>query len=548
VTDDTPVLIYLEADDEVTTVVRRLRQAGGDRVVLIAPGRSRATSSLVALRLLARVGEESGLVVGVVGDPLTRSLATEAGLETYVSADDARRAVPAPASSESPRRAAIHVMRGGTLDETAPVNAVGGSAAEPIDDATMVRPVPVMPRSAQPAGPVRRRWRVAPVAAVLAAVAILVAAGVVLGAVVLPAATIVVMPRTEPIGPFQYELEFADAQRDAGTVRETATVTASGTYDILEPAVGTVTFFNWNAVDVEVPPETLVATGDAAGEQAFSTLEGIVVPAGTLTPDGRIQAGDASVGVVAAAAGPAGNVAAEAIDTVLNAGTAARLRGFPNNPEPLVINPEATSGGMDDDGSEIVQADVDAAMAALRAALGEAIDEALGPNGSRVSADAEEAPEPTIEGLDGLVGVRDQPEAEISGTLEYDRRSVERAEVVQLARERLALDPGALPADRELLADATQVAVGAARIEGDRLIVAVTVSGASMPQLSRELVLDRVRGRSAEEAEAALSDLGAANVGLWPDWVASVPELDWRIDLQIEQASTESVPASSSSP
>ena len=542
-TDDPPVLIYLEADDEVTTVVRRLRQAGGERVVLVAPGRSRATSSLVALRLLARVGADSGVALGVVGDPLTRSLAAESGLETYISVDDARRAVPAPALSESPRRAAIHVMRGEALDETAPVSAVGGSTVEQIDDATRVRPVPDLPRAVRPAGSARR-WRAAPLAAILAALAILVAAGVVLGAVVLPAATIVVTPRSEPIGPVQYELDFDDAQRDAGTVRETATVIASSTYAIQTAAAGSVVLHNFNSFPVTVEQGTFVA----AGEQAFGTNEAITVPAGTLTSDGRIRAGDANVGVTAAAIGEAANVPALAIDTVVNESTAARLRGFPNNSARLVENPEPTAGGLDTTGPEFVQADVDAAVAALQAALIAAVDEELGPNGSRVSANAVEAPEPTIEGLDGLVGARDQAEAEIRGSLAYDRRSVERAEVIELARERLASDPGALPADRELLVDATQVTVGAARIEGDRLVVAVTVAGASMPQLSRELVLERVRGRSSEEAEAALRDLGEASVELWPAWVASVPELDWRIDVRFEQSSTDSAQAPSSLP
>ncbi|MDQ2689064.1 MAG: hypothetical protein M3Y29_02165, partial [Chloroflexota bacterium] len=77
---DVPTLLYLEADDEITAVVRRVRAADPGRVVIVAPGRSRATSSAVALRLLARAGEEDGRELAVVGDALTRSLAAEAGL------------------------------------------------------------------------------------------------------------------------------------------------------------------------------------------------------------------------------------------------------------------------------------------------------------------------------------------------------------------------------------------------------------------------------------------------------------------------------------
>src|SRR5918999_2656554 len=100
-------LLYLESDDEVTTVVRRLRSATEPRVVVVAPGRSRATSSVVALRLLARVGAEEGRELAVVGDSLTRSLAGEAGLAAYVTVDDARRAEPVYPAASPPRRAGI---------------------------------------------------------------------------------------------------------------------------------------------------------------------------------------------------------------------------------------------------------------------------------------------------------------------------------------------------------------------------------------------------------------------------------------------------------
>ncbi|MFN2419578.1 MAG: hypothetical protein ABR593_11780, partial [Candidatus Limnocylindria bacterium] len=98
-------LLYLETDDEVTSVVRRIRETDGERVILVAPGRSRATSSVVALRLLARVGEDADRRVAVVGDALTRSLASEAGLDAYASVDDARGAVLPAAAEAEPRGA-----------------------------------------------------------------------------------------------------------------------------------------------------------------------------------------------------------------------------------------------------------------------------------------------------------------------------------------------------------------------------------------------------------------------------------------------------------
>ena len=113
-----PTLLYLEADDEITAVVRRVRAADPGRVIVVAPGRSRATSSAVALRLLAREERD----IAIVGDALTRSLAAEAGLASYANVDDARRASPGERPSVEPRHAAIHVVRG-TADDTPPAMA-----------------------------------------------------------------------------------------------------------------------------------------------------------------------------------------------------------------------------------------------------------------------------------------------------------------------------------------------------------------------------------------------------------------------------------------
>jgi hypothetical protein len=124
--------------------------------------------------------------------------------------------------------------------------------------------------------------------------------------------------------------------------------------------------------------------------------------------------------------------------------------------------------------------------------------------------------------------------------------SVDRDEVVALATERLLANGEIVPAGHELLPSATEVSIGAARRDGDALIVAVSVTGASTPTVDRDEVIARVRGRSAEEARAALSDIGEATVDLWPGWVGSVPGLDWRIEVVIGGEGDIPPPSSSS--
>lgn len=525
---DETTLLYLETDDEVTSVVRRVREARAERVVLVVPGRSRATSSVIVLRLLAKVGEEADRRVAVVGDALTRSLASEAGLDAYASVDDARQALPISVEAQG-KGASIHVVRGEVSDETAPL----APAPRRLVMETETRPV-VVPRPPRPLAAKRSTRRVGlPVALILAVLAALLIAAGVLGAVVLPAATVTIVPVSVPLGPVDYEIRVDDPERLTGSVEATATVVASGTYPIQAAATGSVLLFNWTFVPVEVTAGELVAAGD----QAYATDAAIVVPPGDLTPDGRIQAGEGSVGVVAAAVGPAANVSASAIDTVLNESVAVRLRGFPSNPEPLVVNPGATAGGVDTTGPEITQADVDAAQLALLQDLDEAVADALEDSSEAIFADSAEQPEPLVEGLDGLVETRDEETAEISGTLAYDRLTGDRGEVMMAAEARLLDDATVLPQGHELLPDAMEAVIGEARREGDALVVRVSVTGASTPIIDRGEVIERVQGRSIDDAIAALAELGEPRIDLWPGWVASVPGLEWRIDVRVADGS-----------
>jgi hypothetical protein len=361
----------------------------------------------------------------------------------------------------------------------------------------------------------------------VATIAVL-ATGAVVASTVLPAATIRIVPRTSAIGPVAFDITIADAEHTVGTVDAKATVTATGTYPISEPASGTVVLFNWTFQAVVVPGGTFVA----AGEQAFATQADVVVPRAHLTIDGRIAAGDISAAVVAAAPGPAGNVAAHAIDTVVNESIDDQLGGVPENPERRVDNGEPTAGGVEDTGSEITQADIDSAIAELTDALETAAGDAVSAGGDLVFADAPEAAQPVIEGLDGLVGMRDRATAELSGTLAYDRLSASADEVRRRAMERFALEAERLVRDGEaLLSDATRVELGTPSRDGDSLVVPVAVRGQAAATIDRDAVIERASGRSAADAEANLADIGDATVELWPGWVTDVPGAGWRIEV-----------------
>src|SRR5438046_3203233 len=108
-----PAVLYLEPDDEIPSVVRRIREADATRIVLVAPGRTRATSSVIGLRLLARHAADAGREIALVAEPAARPLANEAGIAAFASVAEAQSGGGQPPIGEAARpRASIHIVRG----------------------------------------------------------------------------------------------------------------------------------------------------------------------------------------------------------------------------------------------------------------------------------------------------------------------------------------------------------------------------------------------------------------------------------------------------
>jgi hypothetical protein len=126
---------------------------------------------------------------------------------------------------------------------------------------------------------------------------------------------------------------------------------------------------------------------------------------------------------------------------------------------------------------------------------------------------------------------------------------VDTAVVRERAEAQFTDDPDVLPDGHQLLGEATAVTLGPARLDGETVVVEARVSGSSAPELDPEVVRARVIGRTPEEAQLALADLGTARVELWPGWVTTVPELEWRVEVRIEELdSTLPLPSQAAEP
>jgi Baseplate J-like protein len=521
--DAEPQLLYLEPDDEITSVVRRLRGADAGRVILVAPGRSRATSSVVALRLLARTASEAGRSVALVADAGTRALAGEAGIAAFGSVAEATSPSPVPAETIVPARAPIHVVRG--------VSAGRGKAPTSLPatdglEETMAVHVPPPPAAARRRTERRPPSRLA--AILMAALLVLLVAG---GAAALPAATVTITPVSQAIGPRTYTVTVPIAGYATGTTEIKQAGTATGTKHDLVAATGSVTFYNYSYVYVQVPAGTQVSAG---GSVFFTTDATVTAPPGSLTgSDPPIAPGQISVAVTAVEPGLTGNLAAEAIDRVENKSIDRYLQGFGNQRGRRVSNPEATTGGDDTSHPVVDQKDVDDAVAALRTQLTAHLKEQLeGSNPDRVYAgpNADEVAQITIP--EDLVGKEDTPTFELTGTLAYDRAYAKEADVEAAARQQLASDSAAVREGMAVADNSLVFAWEAGTVNGAQLTVRVTVRGVAAAAIDENAVRNKVAGMTREEAKAALADLGQVQVDFWPGWVEQVPKLGFRITVK----------------
>ena len=535
---DETQLLYLEPDDEITTVVRRLREADASRVVLVASGRTKATTSTVALRLLAQVATEEGREVALVADAGARALAAEAGIAAFASVADATAGGPPPAQPPAPH-APIHVVRGEAEPAAPDLPASELAASTPVVaprgmEETQAVPVqrparyPVPPPSGDVAptppvtarGPRRARWVVPAIA-----LALLIGIGAALGTV-LPAASVTIRPRAVAVGPLTYELRPQTHAATGEPLTSTQQGEATGHRTRRTAASGNVLLINYSPDNVIVPAGTVVSAG---GEILFQTTQTVTVPESFFA-----FVGTAVAPVQALEHGPSGNVPELAIDTIENRDVDHALRG-PGPDERRIRNDDPTSGGDEQELVVVRKSDITAVTDAIRKDLNQQLEQQRTQDGEDRIYAAQGAPRPRIDVPDDLEGhtSADPYTFELTGTLEDDQPYVLRADAEDAAAEAIAADETAAPAGTVMEPDSVTIELGDATLDGQALVLHADVTAQAVPEFDESTIAQRIAGQTIEQARQELSAIGPASVTLWPFWVDRVPRLAWRVNVDV---------------
>ncbi len=541
-------IVYLDAEDEITSAASRIRQSADVRVALVIPYGSRVATSRINFRLLAREAMVNGKRLDIVApDASARALAASAGIPVFGSVGEYEAALDLPPEPDHP---AEPVVPRAAATAAAAVTVVGMAVAapppaagpDPRADAQRAAELDEIVRRGREipvAKPRRRGPRAALVAGLLVLVLALVVAGVA-GFFLLPSAQITVTPQVQPVGPVELTVT---ADPTATAVDPAAGVIPAQTVDIpvevsgefpatgkrveTTPARGGVRWQNCDPTSsYTIPKGTLVRT---VGGTAFATDESLFLPVAIISGGGTrptLKCQVSEVAVTAVKPGPDGNVAAGAIRVI-----PARY----NRTVLSVTNRAATSGGARKEFKRVAKKDVEAAQASLAEQLDAAFQAQLA-NPDGVPAGATVFPETGVLGdrtptVDPASLVNQEVATftlglSATGTvLAVDASPVEAIAEAALAD---AVTPG-----YELVDGSTRVVVGDATVKDGIVRFPVAGSAKQLRPVDGEALRLQVLGLPKAQAGTVLEPYGEVEIVLWPDFVVAVPTLGQRVTLTV---------------
>jgi hypothetical protein len=350
-------LLYVEADEEITDLVDRLRDLSlEDEVTFVVPERARALQSAMSFRLLKRYADSYGKRVNLVsGDPRLQAMSLEAGFTAYPSlgAYDRGTEVHSPESGAPAAAAAAAPSVAATAPPTSPQALAPQRGVATLDrprEASVIsapprRPVPSL-RPTLPLGPTFGNYR-----PYLIGAAVLIVAVLLVGILYLPKATATVSVQGTPLkadatligapGTAAGSADHFATQAIHASQSQTFPGTPTGQKQIdAARATGSVKFsLSCFLCSETVPKGWIVETNDAS--KKYATQKSV-----TLTG----PVGSATVAVVAVDAGASGNTDRDTIRKI-DQNTSDNLG---------VTNPDPTTGGLDARTATVIQqSDID---------------------------------------------------------------------------------------------------------------------------------------------------------------------------------------------
>ena len=304
-------VIYLEPDDEITTVVEKLRKYSDQNLALSVPKGATLLQSIVNLKLLRKEAEELGKqVVIVTTDRVGTTLAEKTGLKTVESTEELPKALPRVVQEEE-EASESGFKRVAVSNERLPYFSSGEVKKEKSSFDIGRKSFAGASAAGKKAG--SKLKYIIPVVVVVLAVAIY------LTFLLLPKAKITLFLKGESFKAeadihFSHNLSSVDQAKAALPSRFISkeaelskSAKTTGKMNVGTKATGTITISNKTGVAQPLSASTKFLS---SGAQSFLSDKAITVPGAYVDGSGHIVAGSAQVSVTAAAVGTSYNISA----------------------------------------------------------------------------------------------------------------------------------------------------------------------------------------------------------------------------------------------
>ncbi len=566
--------IYIDLDEEVTSVVDRIRKIMDREIVLVIPQRALVLQSIVNLKLLKNQAQLLGRhLIVVTADQLGKHLATRAGLEVReklgnrailtleindpnhepsVGREEGSLSSPLKQRIESPMAMpAISVAdivrraKSQKLYPTKPSKAkrrryfFGGSPKSPKPEGRP-RLSSAVSRSPRPHSK-KLSARLSSLSAkvglgFIGASCILI---VLIIFLVLPKAKVTLVPKTELLNQSVDIVVRTDtaggdsiSQAILGQVytlekKETQIFPTAGMQQISTKAEGEVTLFNEKGVS-----QILVATTRLMSDQniLFRTKERVLIPPARVSSEGKLEPGTMTTRVVADQAGPQGNIG-PAQFYIVAFDPAQRQKVYAKSTVPF-------TGGEAREAKVLTQEDLDAATKQMAESL-----IAMGREEIRAELHLNyPLPEGALKGeiieatCNKQIGeVTDNFELNLKVGLKALIFSAEEARMLALNSVQEILQANQFIVDSES-AEGISFEIENINLEERRALLKVRVEKEIAYRSDLEVMRDHLAGKKEAEARAYLQGLDEIQdfeLTLWPFWVRRVPALDKKIEITI---------------
>lgn len=344
--DDT---IYIDADEEITAVIDKLRQESATTISIVVPKGAALLQSVVNLKLLKKEADEHGKDIALVtADPIGRNLAAQVGIAVYEDTERKELITPPASATRPPAEEVVEVDMSRGREEEAPVSVhhYQGAKKEPA-----VRPFPLT--GPRPPGSKRR--------GVIIGITIFAIAILGLG-ILYPKTTVVLGVKSDP---YEANIELtidkkvSEVNKNSSILPGTeividkekvTTATATGKKTVGETTKGTVTVSNcYQSIPLGLAKGKVLTSGG----KSFVTSADITIPAATIVGS-NCTPGQANVDIEASAVGADSNLAANS--TFCVAGYSCSGSSYVE-----AKNSAALQGGSSQDLTILKQEDIDAA-------------------------------------------------------------------------------------------------------------------------------------------------------------------------------------------